>query len=39
MTGRHDDVPAELSDVAARVRALGREEWDPTPACSAPPCT
>ena len=23
-----DDIPAELDDVAARVRALGREEWD-----------
>jgi anti-sigma-K factor RskA len=23
-----DDIPAELRDVAARVQALGREEWD-----------
>jgi anti-sigma-K factor RskA len=29
MTRRDDDIPAELGDVAARVRALGREEWEP----------
>jgi anti-sigma-K factor RskA len=29
MTRRDDDIPAELRDVAARVRALGREEWEP----------
>lgn len=28
MTER-DDIPAELRDVAARVQALGREEWEP----------
>ena len=33
MTRRDDDLPAELRDVAAQVRALGREEWEP----AAPP--
>ena len=33
MTRRDDDIPAELSDVAARLRALGPEEWEP----AAPP--
>jgi anti-sigma-K factor RskA len=31
MTRRDDDIPAELGDVAARVRALGHEEWEPAP--------
>jgi anti-sigma-K factor RskA len=30
---RHDDIPGELRDVAAQLRALGREEWEP----AAPP--
>jgi anti-sigma-K factor RskA len=42
MTRRDDDIPAELGDVAARVHALGREEWDPAepPPLRAPvePC-
>jgi anti-sigma-K factor RskA len=29
MTRRDDDIPAGLRDVAAQVRALGREEWEP----------
>ena len=33
MTRRHDDIPAELRDVAAQLRALGREEWE----LAAPP--
>ena len=33
MTRRDDDIPAELHDVAARLRALGPEEWEP----AAPP--
>ena len=33
MTRRDDDIPAELRDVAARLRALGPEEWEP----AAPP--
>ena len=33
MTRRDDDIPAELADVAARLRALGPEEWEP----AAPP--
>ena len=28
MTER-DDIPVELRDVAARLQALGREEWEP----------
>ena len=28
MTRRDDDIPAELRDVAARLRALGPEEWE-----------
>ena len=33
MTRRDDDIPAELRDVAAQLRALGPEEWEP----GAPP--
>ena len=33
MTRRDDDIPAELRDVAAQLRALGPEEWEP----AAPP--
>jgi anti-sigma-K factor RskA len=33
MTPRDDDIPAELRDVAAQLRALGPEEWQP----AAPP--
>jgi anti-sigma-K factor RskA len=33
VTRRDDDIPAELRDVAARLRALGPEEWEP----AAPP--
>jgi anti-sigma-K factor RskA len=33
MTRRDDDIPAELRDVAARLRTLGLEEWEP----AAPP--
>jgi anti-sigma-K factor RskA len=33
VTHRDDDIPAELRDVAARLRALGPEEWEP----AAPP--
>ena len=29
MTRRDDDVPAELRDAAAQLRALGPEEWEP----------
>jgi anti-sigma-K factor RskA len=29
MTRRDDDIPAALRDVAAQLRALGREEWEP----------
>ena len=38
MTPRDDDIPAELSDVAARLRALEPEEWEPAapPALRAP---
>jgi anti-sigma-K factor RskA len=28
MSRRDDDIPAELRDVAVRLRALGREEWE-----------
>jgi anti-sigma-K factor RskA len=28
---RDDDIPAELRDVAAQLRALGPEEWEPAP--------
>lgn len=31
MTRRDDDIPAELRDVGARLRALGPEEWEPAP--------
>ena len=34
MTRRDDDIPAELRDVAAQLRALGPEEWEPA---AAPP--
>ena len=33
MTRHHDDIPGELRDVAAQLRALGPEEWEP----AAPP--
>jgi anti-sigma-K factor RskA len=33
MTRRDDDIPVELRDVAAQLRALGPEEWEP----AAPP--
>jgi anti-sigma-K factor RskA len=38
VTHRDDDIPAELRDVAARLRALGPEEWEPAapPPLSAP---
>ena len=29
MTRRDDDIPAELRDAAAQLRALGPEEWEP----------
>ncbi len=31
MTRHDDDIPGELRDVAARLRALGPEEWEPAP--------
>ncbi|HEX6621154.1 MAG TPA: hypothetical protein VF024_15940, partial [Solirubrobacteraceae bacterium] len=31
MTRRDDDIPVELRDVAAQLRALGPEEWEPAP--------
>ncbi len=34
MTRRDDDIPAELRNVAAQLRALGPEEWEPS---AAPP--
>ena len=38
MTRRNDDIPAELRDVAAQLRALGPEQWEPAtaPPLSAP---
>jgi anti-sigma-K factor RskA len=31
VTRRDDDIPAELRGVAAQLRALGPEEWEPAP--------